>query len=173
MRPPSRAGSSYFGPAVMASRPHSRQSSRPVSRSGYFDEESGRRSEGFSSSLGPRAGATTTIAYASPSTPPVGSTESGSGSIPGGSVRDPSGSIMGTESVPASRGGRATSQTRAMRMGPSTFDDILEGMEKGSGKVYEKKDKVKGDREKKLRSRISMFGSGGMGGSTSSLGSKG
>ena len=86
---------------------------------------------------------------------------------------DPTGSITGPESVAGGHGARSSSQNRASRMGPSTFDDILEGMEKGSGKVYEKKDKVKGDRAQKVRNRLSMFGSGAMGGSTSSLGSKG
>lgn len=169
MRPPSRPGSSYFGPVGIVSRPASRQSSRPVSRSGYVDET---RYEAYSSALGPRTtGPPHGMAYNS-NTPPSGSTESGSVSNPGGSVIEPIGSNIGGERTAAGHS-RNSSQNRASRMGPSTFDDILEGMEKGSGKVYEKKAKMKGDKDKKLLNRLSMFGGGGMGGSTSTLGSKG
>lgn len=174
MRPSSRGGSAYFAPGGVASRPPSRQSSRPVSRSGYMEED-GRRFEGFPSNLGPRASGTHGMVYGISHTPPngTGSNESGSGSNPGGSIIDPTGSIIGPEGVSGVYGARSTSQNRVSRMGPSTFDDILEGMEKGSGKVYEKKDKVKTDRGQKVRNRLSMFGSGAVGGSTTSLGSKG
>ncbi len=155
MRPASRSSSGYFGPGGIASR--------PVSRSGYMDEDyGGRRFEGVPSSLGRDNGSavwnTNGTTYGQATTPPLTNAESGSrsGSGAGGSVIDPAGSVMGGSVA----GGRSVSQTRAVRMGPSTFDDILEGMEKNGGSKKQKKPKDK------MRSRMSIFGGSGMGGSS-------